>query len=168
MTDIHFRWTFHPVAQVNFTSCLLYLPIIYTYSWNKLVEKTNFIFHIKWYYVMNLDENINLFKPTHSHGRSHNHQDSILHFPKCPHILSICRLEYTASEAPCGWLAGDVMTWPFWKKKYTEIHECCFKCQILKICGHFGKSKMPSRFNVTSTIIMSQFNQIYILTQIHH
>ena len=40
-------------------------------------------------------QNLNLVKPTQHDGRSHvKNQDSILDFLKCPHILSICHLEY--------------------------------------------------------------------------
>ena len=63
-----------------------------------------------------------------------------------------------------------VMLWhhqpiSMWIKKYTEIQEWYYKWQILKICGHLKKSKMPSWFDMTSAIILCGFNQVQILTR---
>ena len=54
----------------------------------------------------------------------------------------------------------------WWHHDMTEIPEWYFEWQILKICGHFGKSRMLSWINIAYTVIMCGFNQIYILNQI--
>ena len=72
-----------------------------------------------------------------------------------------------ASEAPCSWLAADVMT-ILKTKMYTEIQDWYFKWLLSKYVDLLENLKCISWFNMTSTIIMCGFNQIYILTQIYN
>ena len=57
---------------------------------------------------MNLDHNINFVNPKHYSVEVLINQDSILDFPICPHILSICNLEYITLGIQCSFLANQL------------------------------------------------------------
>ena len=70
VTDMSGVWN-ASIVSVVFVVCSL-VPFVHLSNTQQIVWMGQYTYILKWHLVMNVGQNINLVKPTHFDGRSHN------------------------------------------------------------------------------------------------